>query len=165
MKLALGALLSAISGLALAAPPFPPNAGQTKSVATEIACIAPVTNVYLGFPDLALTLTTNGNPVLVYFSVEVDNPHGGRTIQLRPVIDGTPPDGSNFSVRHNNGDNNGTISNLSMLRVYPLAAGTHTFGVQYSCTAGSIGIRRWLTVYELGGSGLPRDRNNKVSQP
>lgn len=152
MKRLLGVLLSAIINQALAAPPFPPNVGQTKSIGMKIACIAPTTRVYLGFPDLALTLVTNGNPVLVYFSAEVDNPHGGGTIQMRPVIDGTPPDGSNFSVQQNNGDNNDTISNLSMLRVYPLAAGTHTFGVQYSCTAGSIGVRRWLTVYELGGA-------------
>jgi len=121
------------------------NVGQVDG--SEVGAAVPCTpsQPYQDIPGLQLTLETKGRPVLVMFNVQAIL-GGTGIINLRPVIDGQPPD-STF-ISHAIGST-GETTTLSWSRVYALDRGSHTFGVQFSCQAGVTAAFRWLTVYEL----------------
>ena len=93
--------------------------------------------------DLSLTFYSSGSPIIVSFSASA-NLSTNQGIQLRPTIDGLPPDP--MTVGHFVGDAD-SIS-LSFTRAYAVPKGLHTYTLQSSCQ-GSVGIgNRWLMVQE-----------------
>jgi len=94
--------------------------------------------------DLALSMETTGNPVLITFHANATlSTNSG--INMRPTIDDRPPD--NMTVQHFAGE--AASRSLSFLRAYDLPQGTHKFRVQCS-SQGSVSVgQRWMIVQEL----------------
>jgi len=74
--------------------------------------------------------------------------HGtvGTGVWLEPVIDGQQRSADRLSWQTGN---DGFLDIVAFQRVYPLPAGTHTFGVRLSGQNTLTLHRGWLTVYEL----------------
>lgn len=94
--------------------------------------------------DLALSMETTGNPVLITFHANATlSTNSG--INMRPTIDDSPPD--TMTVQHFAGE--AASRSLSFLRAYDLPQGTHKFRVQFS-SQGSVSVgQRWMIVQEL----------------
>jgi hypothetical protein len=94
--------------------------------------------------DLAISLETKGNPVLITFQANATI-GANSCINMRPTINGTTPDG--MTVQHFAVE--AASPSLSFSRAYQLPQGTHNFRVQFSCE-GTVSVRqRWMIVQEL----------------
>jgi hypothetical protein len=143
------------ASLAMSAPPgSPANVGQVDiNIDPEFGStwLCPpgsgsmVKGPFTDVPGLALSLTTSGQPVLLMINITL---HGtaGTGFWFDPVIDVVSQ--SNDRMAWQTG-NDGFVDVFSFHRVYPLPAGTHTFGARMSCQNELLVYRAWLTVYEL----------------
>jgi hypothetical protein len=141
------AALTLVAGLAGAGQPeTPANWAQVDRTETWV-CPTPTgtTGTFFDVPGLALSFSTRGGPVMlkIHFSW-----HGtaGTGVWLEPVIDGQQLGADRLSWQTGN---DGFLDIIAFERVYPLPAGSHTFGVRLSCQNTLTLLRGWLTVYEL----------------
>lgn len=127
------------------------NVAQVDGDVTGIGCLTPGEGTFVEVPDpkLNLSLTTSGRPVLVMLNIMVQTT-SDQAILLRASIDGQDPDHNAVSNWVQTGSGQLGARTLSYSRVFPLAKGTHGFGMQMSCRGNpEILAGRWLTVYEL----------------
>jgi hypothetical protein len=125
----------------------PVSVGQVDGSTNAIRCITPGTENFVEFPELRLSLETQGRPVLIMFHIHV-HATADETVLLRPSIDGQSPDP--FFVWVQSGTGQFGVTTLSFSRVYNVRTGRHVFGVQMSCQGQPVFLAgRWLTVYEL----------------
>jgi hypothetical protein len=123
------------------------NVGQVDGSTNAIQCITPGTENFVEFPELRLSLETQGRPVLIMFHIHV-HVTADEDVLLRPSIDGQSPDPLFVWVQSGSGQLG--VRTLSFSRVYPVPPGRHVFGVQMSCQGQPVFLAgRWLTVYEL----------------
>jgi len=123
------------------------NVGQVDGSTNAIPCITPGTENFVEFPELRLSLETQGRPVLITFDIRV-HVTADEDVLLRPSIDGQSPDP--FFVWVQSGPGQFGVMTLSFSRVYHVPQGGHVFGVQMSCQGQPVFLAgRWLTVYEL----------------
>lgn len=148
MRYALCVVAAGISSLALTSSGSAREAKIAQVDGTGQAYDCQNTDTFQTIPDLLLSLRTRKGHVVVTFTAQVGLSTAA-IAQIRPVIDGQPPDDATIFL--NNGANQGTIATPTFTRVYLVSQGPHTFGVQYACPgSGQIIInRRWLTVYEV----------------
>jgi hypothetical protein len=125
----------------------PVNVGQVDGNTNAIPCMTPGEGTFVEFPELTLSLETQGRPVLIMFNVHAAAT-SDQAILLRPSIDGQSPDP--FFVWSQSGSGQFGVRTLSFSRVYNVSKGTHIFGIQMSCQGQPTFLAgRWLTVYEL----------------
>jgi hypothetical protein len=148
-------------GLAIAArpSPAPANVGQVDVFGTTLetgwTCPTPTgtTGTFYEVPDLRLSLTTGGGPVLVMvqFNFYGPTPSPGSAFWFEPLIDEVPQSADRQSWQ--TGGAGSSIELFSYHRVYALQAGTHTFAARMSCQSTVVVFRGWMTVYELPPQG------------
>jgi hypothetical protein len=125
-----------------------PNVAQVDRVSAWV-CPASTTTppTFTGIPDLALSLTTQGGPLLMM--VIIDTPTfwgGGEGILFEPVINGQQMSGDRLSISRTNN----WLWPFSFTRVYLLPAGTYTLSASLACLSNPASLgRAWLTAYEL----------------
>jgi len=123
------------------------NVGQVDGSTNAIPCTTPGTGTFVEFPELRLSLETQGRPVLIMFHLHV-HATADEDVLLRPSIDGQSPEP--FFVWVQSGPGQFGVTTLSFSRVYQVPPGRHVFGVQMSCQGQPVFLAgRWLTVYEL----------------
>jgi hypothetical protein len=134
----------------------PPNWGQTDAFGLTLESgwdCEPGDNPVGGFhaiPDLVLTLTTSGNPVLVTFSFNLrggESVTPGSAIRFQPVIDGVPmtDDLQGWQLKNTSS----MIDVFVYTRIFELSAGTHTISAEVACQGITILFRGWVNGYEL----------------
>jgi hypothetical protein len=141
------ALLGLRGGASGALGTTPPNVAQVDRT-SNWACPSPTgtTGDFFDIPDLALSLTTTGGPVLLLVNFSFHGAVGASAYWLDPVIDGQQK--SQDRLFWQTGTDT-EIDNAAYQRLYPLPAGPHTFGLRMSCQNQITLLRHWLTVYEL----------------
>jgi hypothetical protein len=98
---------------------------------------------FVEVPDMAVSLTTDGGPVLMMAMLNVVS---NSELTIRPVIDGAanPEEAVGWLTEST------VIDVLGLHRIYTLPAGVHTIGIEASCAPPDVFIRgRRLSVYEL----------------
>jgi hypothetical protein len=115
---------------------------------SEWACPSPTgtTGQFYDIPDLALSLTTTGGPVLLMVNFTFHGAVGASAYWLEPVIDGQQKSADRMSWQTGTDTE---IDNAAYQRVYALPAGAHPVGLRMSCQNQITILRGWLTVYEL----------------
>jgi hypothetical protein len=114
----------------------------TDSINTSSATFVDMTN-------MSITITTTGGNCLVLFSAPIDN-NGKNLAQIRIVIDSTVLQTQEIYFPLENKDYACSITGLAT----SVAAGSHTFKVQWLTSAGTVtqygnAFKRNLTVIEL----------------
>src|SRR5215813_12609093 len=67
------------------------NVGQVDGSTNGIPCLTPGTESFVAFPELRLSLDTQGRPVLIMFHLHV-HVTADEDVLSRPSIDGQSPD-------------------------------------------------------------------------
>ena len=125
-----------------------PNVAQVDLV-DDWAC--PVSSSPTTIPDLRLSITTSGGPLMVGLNLNIHNPltQIEADALITPLIDGVPrtTDMLRFQIPH--GEDRAGFGVFAFSRVYPAPAGTHTVSWEAACLSQLTVQRGWLTVYEL----------------
>jgi hypothetical protein len=132
----------AFGWLALAAQPVR-GVAQSDSV-TSVDCRD---TQFLALPDPVVTLTTQGNLVLVSFMVRTIA-SANTTFHYYLAIDGQ------VQAQQISASSHGAGNELvhTFILAYALPTGTHTFSLAMACSGVVASEERWLTVSELNGS-------------
>lgn len=104
---------------------------------------------FVDLDDMEIAMTTDANPVLVLFTGDVYNSNAGQQVFIIIEVDGTTKAESERSPQW---DTNGYPKTLATSWIGTLAAGGHTFKVQWKVSANTgtaAGVRRAMQVIEL----------------
>jgi hypothetical protein len=152
----LGAVLMALTGLvcwgtlsAAAAPgTSAPNVAQVDLV-DDWAC--PVGSSPTTIPDLRLSITTSGGPLMVGLTLNIQNPltQIEADALITPLIDGGPRTDEMLRFQIPHGEDRAGFGVFAFSRVYLVPAGTHTVSWEAACLSQLTVLRGWLTVYEV----------------
>ena len=102
-------------------------------------------------PDLHLSITTTGGPLLVGLNMNIQNPLTmiEADALITPIIDSVSrtADMLRFQIPH--GEDRAGFGVFAFSRVYFVPAGTHTLSWEASCLSQLTVLRSWTMAYEL----------------
>jgi hypothetical protein len=106
---------------------------------------SPSASTFTDIPELSVSLSTRGGPVLVMLVLNANTPFNA-PFRFVGVVDGVEQSQDALLVYP---QGHGGYEVLTSTRVYALTAGAHVFGVRAACMDFGQVVRGWITAYEL----------------